>query len=164
MSPRATAGSFAALVEPFLLPLMQAGEQLQGVVHASESRGPLRRPRIHVIGVTSNRLLLAEIPADYRRITAVGQVTSVSPEDLASAEAGRRWWEKAGFGEVSAEIAQSFSETLRLQTTDGRSWKLQLTLGEGILGRGGDASMRGGVEALGTWLRRNEPAAAPRGS
>lgn len=141
-------GDFATTVRPQLEAQLGAGEELQGVVAATQQK--TFSGQLYALGVTDRRLLL--LPLD-RHLHPKGEVQFVAPETLASAGvdgAGGGWWS------AGSAILDATAVKLELKTTDGEKLKLTMMKGAGMLGRlGGGEAQREGVETLAAWLRRH---------
>ena len=139
----------ADFAETYRAPLEAAlapGEVLEGIAAAAHRKNAFKGGLV-AIGVTPSRLLLQPVT---RRGAADGPVTSLTREQVASAELGGAG---GGWVTASAAIADHAALSLDLRTTDGGRWKLMMMHGEGLFGGlGGGETQRQGVEALGRWL------------
>jgi hypothetical protein len=136
---------FESLVRPRLEAALESGETLQGICAAAQQSA--FKGRSLALGVTDRRLLLAPLDRGGR---PAGEVISIQPEEIASAKA-----EGAGGGwaNVGPAIMDSAAVTLKLKTSGGEKYKLNMMRGTGIFGKlGGGESQRQGIEALGRWF------------
>jgi hypothetical protein len=142
-------GDFATTVRPAVEAQLDAGEQLQGLVAATQQK--TFSGQLYAIAVTDRRLLL--VPLD-RRLQPRGDPSSVTGQTVASADldgAGGGWWT------APQAVLDASALTLRMQTTGGEKFKLMMMQGAtGLLGGlGGGQAQSDGVLALAEWLRRN---------
>ncbi len=141
------AGDFSATVRPHLHALLEPDEALLGMVAATVQK--TFSGGLFALGVTDRRLIL--MPLD-RRMQPKGDVRSIAPEDLASADmngAGGGWWT------APSAILSSSASALTLRTVDGEKTKLMMMKGTGMFGGlGGGESQRDGVVALAEWMAR----------
>jgi hypothetical protein len=140
---------FATTVRPAVEARLDAGEQLQGLVAATQQK--TFSGQLYAIAVTDRRLLL--VPLD-RRLQPKGDPTSVTGQAVASADldgAGGGWWT------APQAVLDASALTLRMQTTGGEKFKLMMMQGgTGLLGGlGGGQAQSDGVLALAEWMRRN---------
>jgi hypothetical protein len=137
---------FAETVRPLLERLLEADEELRGVVAATQQK--TFSGSLYAVGVTDRRLILQRLD---RRLQPKGEAEIVTPAALASAHAegaGGGWWT------APAAILDQTAIALTLETTEGSKLKLQMMRGEGLLGGlGGGETQRAGIEALAEWLR-----------
>lgn len=135
-------------LRPLLEPLLESGEELRGVLVATQQS--TFRGRMVGIGVTGGRLLLQPL---NRRFEADGEANSLTADRIAEAKAtgaGDEWFS------VTAAVMDGAAVTLRLKTTDGEKLKLMMMRGEGLFGKlGGGESQREGIEALAGWFEAN---------
>lgn len=135
-------------LRPALEPSLEAGEELQGVLVASQQSA--FKGRMVGIGVTEGRLLLQPL---NRKFEPSEEVISLTPDQIAEAKAtgaGDEWLN------VTAAVMDGAAVTLRLKTTDGEKLKLMMMRGEGTFGKlGGGETQRQGVEALAGWFASN---------
>jgi len=136
---------FAALMRPHLEGALESGESLEGICAATQQS--TFKGRSIALGITDRRLMLA--PLD-RRGRPDGEIVSITPEDVADAEAGGAG---GGWANVVTAILDSAAVTLQLKTTGGEKYKLNMMLGSGIFGKfGGGESQSEGIEALSAWF------------
>jgi hypothetical protein len=135
-------------LRPVLEPALRPGEELQGVLVASQQSA--LRGRMVGIGVTADRLLIQPLT---RKFEPSEKAISLTPDQIADAKAtgaGDEWFN------VTAAVMDGSAVTLRLKTTDGEKLKLMMMRGEGVLGRlGGGETQRQGIEALAGWFAAN---------
>jgi hypothetical protein len=139
---------FTAVMRPHLEGALESGETLEGVCAAAQQS--TFKGRALALGVTDRRLML--LPLD-RRGKPTGEVIPLSPDDIAAADAQGAG---GGWAEVGPAILDAAAVTLRLRTTSGDKYKLNLMRGTGILGKlGGGEGQREGMDALGRWFEIN---------
>ena len=127
------------MVTPVLSPLLDAGEELRGVVSATHQK--TFGGSMYVIGVTGRRLLVQGLDRKFN--ANVPLQSASSREALASAEvdgAGDGWWTTA------AAIADMHSVVMRITLDSGERLKFLMTRG-GMKLLGGDAQ-KNGVQAM----------------
>jgi hypothetical protein len=149
---------FAERVGPILQGELAQGETLRGIAAATLQK--TFSGGLFAIGVTDRRLLLQQLD---RKLQPKEAAVPVAPEALASGDI-----EGAGpFGSTevidTAAIVDAVSITVRLQTTEGRRFKLMMMKGgDGMLGGlAGGPSQTEGVRALVEWLNANAPRLKP---
>jgi hypothetical protein len=106
------------MLRPRLEPLLEAGEELRGVLVATQQSA--FKGRMVGIGVTPGRLLLLPL---NRKLEPAEEPIVLTPERIAEARAtgaGDDWYS------VTAAVMDGAAVTLRLRTTDGE------TQGEGV--------------------------------
>src|SRR5262245_10840634 len=145
------AADFAERVRPVLASELADGESLLGVIAATHQK--TFGGSLYVVAVTDRRLILQ--PLD-RHLQGKGPATSITPEDLVSADvdgAGGGWWTAPSVVLDMVAIAVTF------RTKDGERLKLSMMKGgSGMFGTlGGGESQRDGVLALAAWLERALP-------
>lgn len=142
---------FADAHRPTLEDRLEAGEQLHGIVAATQQS--TFSGRAVAIGVTDRRLVIQ--PLD-RRGRPSGDAESIAPEQIASARAA-----DAGNMSLTVSLMNDAAATLVVKRTDGRKLKLIIMRGTGVFGGlGGGEQQREGVEALAEWFRRLEGSAS----
>ena len=132
-------------LRPLLEPLLEPGEELRGVLVATQQSA--FRGRMVGIGVTDRRPLLQPLT---RKLKPAEARLSLKPDQLAEARA-------SGAGEgwlnLAAAVMDGAAVTLRLRTTGGEKVKLMMMRGSGVLGKlGGGETQRRGVETLADWF------------
>jgi hypothetical protein len=133
---------------PALSPLLEEGEELEGMVVGS--RSGFMSSKFVVVGVTANRLIIQETD---RKQNPKGEPTIVGTSELAGSKKGG-----FGMGDVSDSIMNATSIKLTVKTASGEKIKLMMAKGGGPLGKlmGGETQAEG-VKALQAWLERNKP-------
>lgn len=129
------------------------GEELLGYCVATQQS--TFKGTMTAIVVTPSRLIIQDLT---RKFEPKGEADSLLPEDIAEVKAGGGgggWWE------ASAAILDAVSTELKIETTDGRKFKLLMMNGEGALfGKlGGGETQSQGYRAIGEWFARHS---APR--
>lgn len=132
-------------LRPLLEPRLESGEELRGVLVATQQS--TFKGRMVAVGVTDRRLLLQPLS---RKVEADGEPISLTADQIAEAKAtgaGDEWFN------VTAAVMDGAAVTLRLKTTDGEKLKLMMMRGEGMFGKlGGGETQRQGIEALAGWF------------
>lgn len=133
---------------PALEPLLEEGEELEGMVVGSQSG--FMSSKFVVIGVTPTRLIVQETD---RKQNPKGEPTIVGAGELAGSKKGG-----FGMGDVQSSIMNATSIRLTIKTASGDKLKLAMAKGGGPLGKlmGGETQEQG-VQALQAWLERNAP-------
>lgn len=138
-------------LKPFAESLIGPEETLLGACVASEQRR--LRGWMVAVAVTDRHLYIQKLKRGGH-FTADGPPLAVAPDDVVNARGGRGGTWGAS---PTAEILDSATSQLKLETASGEKVKLMMMNGEGKLfgGAGGGDIQRFGVRALGEWFERN---------
>lgn len=141
---------FDQLARPHLEALLEPGEQLLGMLAATQQS--MFKGRLVAVGVTDRRLVVQGLD---RHIDPKGEPLSLRPGDVAGAKVqgvSGGWWTP------TSAIMDSAASRVDLQTAEGQRLKLMLMRGDGpgpLADLGGGEQQRAGAEELCRWLAGN---------
>lgn len=136
-------------LDPLAAQLLEPFEELLGECIATQQS--MFKGTMTAIFVTPQRLIIQDLT---RKFEPKGDPNSLKPEEITDVKAaggGGGWWE------ASAAILDAVSTELKIETADGRKFKLLMMDGNGpLMGSlaGGDVQTQG-YRAIGEWFARH---------
>ncbi len=123
-------------LEALLAPQLGAGEELLGVVHATQPK--VFSASLFAVGVTPTRLLLQPID---RRLAAAGPAVAIAREAISEASV----W---GWGGSVADFLSTYANQQLRFAADGKKYRLMALGGNAVEDALSGPSQRRGLEAL----------------